>query len=160
VAFCALTLNESSARLGGVVTGKRVAARQRLAEDFGLGSVSMHFSSAEGLKSEELGTNSFLADSHLVWKWFLACRNAIGRRFLADRCPNWTWSLSFKSSSWKWFLAYEIELQAFLADRPIDARAHIGATHHLRYSQTTARKLLAPISSGLSPSEPEKPYRD
>ena len=117
MAFCALTLNESSARLGGVVTGKRVAARQRLAEDFGLGSVSIRFSSAEGLKPEELGTESFLADSHLVWKWFLACRNASGKRFLADRCPNWKWSLSFRRSSWKWFLAYEIELQAFLAGK-------------------------------------------
>jgi len=60
-----------------------VAARQRLAEEFGLGSVSMHFSSAEGLKPEDVGANSFLADRRLSGKRFLACRNSSRKWFLA-----------------------------------------------------------------------------
>jgi len=43
VAFYASAINKVAARLGGVVTGKRVAARQRLLGEFGLGSVSMRF---------------------------------------------------------------------------------------------------------------------
>jgi len=66
VAFHASATKKIVDLFGGGVTGKRVAARQRLAEDFGLGSVSMHFSSAEGLKSEELGANSFLT---VVREW-------------------------------------------------------------------------------------------
>ena len=47
--------------LGGGVTGKRVAARQLLLGEFGLGSVSMRSSGSEGLKPEDISTNSFLA---------------------------------------------------------------------------------------------------
>ena len=43
VAFYVPTPNENVARLTGGVTGKRVAARQRLAEDFWFGSVSVRF---------------------------------------------------------------------------------------------------------------------
>ena len=119
MAFCASTLNESSARLGGVVTGKRVAARQRLAEDFGLGSVSMHFSSAEGLEPEEVGTNSFFANRRSVWKWFLACRNAIGKRFLADRRPSPSGLPLAKMHAASAFSPAEIRADVFFQSGPI-----------------------------------------
>jgi len=204
------------------VTWKRVAARQRPAEEFGLGSVSVHLSSAQGLKPEEVGAKSFLAHRRPIWKWFLACSNSgcksfslldaqAGSAFLpvATQAAR-VFSLidaqggrSFSpadtqagsgfsrcgSSSWKGFLAYTT--QAARVFSPMDARAQVGsrkqtcklraascpqkseqkpssnkprardgATRHRRHSRTTARKLLASISPGLSPSEPEKPHRN
>jgi len=61
VAFYASATDEIVDPLGGVVTWKRVAARQVLLGEFGLGSVSRRFSGSEGLKPEEVGTSSFLA---------------------------------------------------------------------------------------------------
>ena len=60
-AFYASPTNEVVDLLGGGVTGKRVAARQLLLGEFGLGSVSMRFFGSKGLKPEDVGANSFLA---------------------------------------------------------------------------------------------------
>jgi len=88
VAFYAATSNKIVARLKGVVTWKRVAARQRLLGEFGLGSVSVHSSSAEGLKQEEVGGKSFLANRRQTREWFLACSNSGRKSFLARRSPS------------------------------------------------------------------------
>jgi len=49
-----------------VVAWKRVAAHQRLAEEFGLGLVSIRFSGSEEFKPEDISANSFLA---VVREW-------------------------------------------------------------------------------------------
>ena len=61
MAFYAPETSEVAARLGGGVTGKRVAARQLLLGELALGSVSMRSSGSKELKPEEIDTNSFLA---------------------------------------------------------------------------------------------------
>ena len=59
--FRSIPRKKSSDPLGGGVSPKRVAARYRLAEEFGRGSVSVRESSAKGFKPEDFGANSFLA---------------------------------------------------------------------------------------------------
>ena len=189
MAFYAPTLNENVARLVGGVTWMRVAAHQRLAEDVGLGSVSMLFkapkSSSQKISAPTVfspigaqagsgflpaeveaarvfspvdarAPSSFSPVDAQAGSGFSPCRtqakrvfSSVDARARSGSCPQ---KLKLQQ-----LLARRSPSRNVLSTRP---RAHNGATHHLHHSRTTARKLLVPISSGLNPSEPEKPHRD